>query len=343
MGLLCAAVLAASGCVDPFRGSNIQVAFGAGVPAAAAEGTTPPPGTPPANTFLSFYAVELVFERDDDGTIVTDAMGEPVVVDSHAFHVNDFEIRPLIDLASPCFIEVENTEFPGLHVTQFANRIRAETGIDDPLNPPSGADPGAITDVLDADRRMEVLPLLQGGVKAVTSKSNFRYPELADACIEDGGEPARIPPITCTGEESNRVRLELCEQIWRDNPELYEGNDKVFTIPLAGEFFGTVEGFNPINSGFIGGAGMFVDEVLSELDSLLINFQFKDLDGDGEPDYPPETQEREKSDIGFLFMQGVPVKKARGVINVPLSHPTVGTIVGEAVIVPELGGDDVNF
>ncbi len=341
--MLGAAALAASGCVDPFRGSNIQVAFGSGVPVAAAEGTTPAPGTPPANTFLAFYAVELVFERDEDGNVVSDDNGEPVVIDSHTFHINDFEIRPLINMASPCFIEVDNTDLPGLHVTQFANRVRQDTGVEDPLNPSSDDAAEDINAVLDADRRMDILPQLQGAVKAVTSKSDFRYPETADECVEDGGDPARIPPSTCIGDESNRLRLELCEQIWRDNPELYEGNDKVFTIPLAGEFFGTVEGANPINGGFIGGAGLFVDEVLSELDSLLITFQFKDLNGDGEPDYPPGTEDRDKSDIGFLFMQGLPVKRARGVLNVPLSHPTVGTIVGEAVIVPDLGGDDVNF
>ena len=333
----------ATACVEPFRGSNIQISLQSGVPTPPPEGTDPPLGAPPANTFLSFYAVEFTLQRDDDGDVVLDGTGQPIIVDSFTFHVTDFELRPIIDTSSPCFIEVDNTEFPGLHVTQFASRLGMETGIADPLAPPPGTDPGAITDMLDASRRMALLPALQGTVKALTSASQNRYPALAAACVEDGGDTTLIPPPSCIGDESNQVRLDRCRAFWQAHPEHYEGNDKVFTIPLAGDFFGTVDGINPVNMGLIGGAGMFTDAVLVELDSLLVNWQFKDLDSDGQPDYPAGTPPEDRSDIGFPFMQGLPVHKTRGVLNVPLQHPTVTTISGEAVIFPDLGEDEVTF
>ncbi|MCG8422103.1 MAG: hypothetical protein MJE77_29620 [Proteobacteria bacterium] len=342
--LICVVSVLAAACVDPFRGSNIQLTLRAGVPVPPGEGMTPPEqGSLPADTFFSFYAVEFVFERDRDGNIVVDGDGEPVVADSSTYHVTDFEIRPLIDRDSPCFIEVDKTEFPGLHVTRLEEKLRAETGIDDPLNPPSGADSGRVSDVLNAAERVSQLNVLQNTVKAVTSVSHVDYPAVGTACVADGGDTGTIPPPQCTDAESNRVRLDLCRQFWADHPEHYEGSDKVFTIPLNGDFFGTVEAINPLSGAQIGGAGFFVDEVLTGLDSLLINWQFKDLDGDGQPDFPDQTGEPDRSEIGTLFMQGLSARITRGVIHVPLRHPTVTTISGEAAIFPDLGQDGVNF
>ncbi|MEM9487966.1 MAG: hypothetical protein AAGC55_02415 [Myxococcota bacterium] len=331
---------AMAGCVEPFRGSNVQITLAPGVPAVTAEGATPTLGAPPANTYLSMYAVEFVVERDEDGDEVVDSAGRPVVVDSFAFHVIDFEIRPVIDLDSPCFIELDDSRFPGLHVTRFADKLREATGITDPHNAPD-ADDNDVIDVLTADRRMSNLALLEGGIKAVVSRSDASYPEVGTRCPGDGGDPALIPPIECIDDASNRLRLVLCQRFWASQSGFYEGNDKVFTIPLSGDFFGVVDGLNPINQGFLSGAGFFVDAVLGDLDSLLINYQYKDRDGDGQPDYP--AGEDIRSDIGFPFMQGTPISRARGVINVPVTHPTVSTISGEAVIFPDLGEDDVNF
>jgi hypothetical protein len=341
---LIGAVLAGSvACVEPFGGSNVQVSFYEGVPAPAPEGTTPAFGTPPAGTFLSFYAVDFVYARDASGAIVRDAQGNPVIADSFVFRFQDFEIRPVIDTSSPCFIEVDNTRFPGLHVTRLADKLGEITGIEDPRNPEPGDDPGDVSDLLDAQRRLGFLGAIQNQVKAVTSTSTFRYPAPGTACVEDGGSPSELPPIACTGDRSNEVRLELCRQLWQDNPSFYEGNDKVFTLPLNGEWFGTVHGTNPVNSSSVGGAGFYVDAVLSGIDSLLVNWQYKDFDGDGEPDYPDGFPEAEKSDIGYLFMAGTPVDKTRGVINIPLDNPGVFTIRGEAVIFADLGRDSVHF
>lgn len=343
VGAVIGAAVLATGCVDPFRGSNIQVTFQNTVPATPLAGMTPELGAPPENTFFSFYAVDIEFQRDSDGGVVVDDEGNPVILDSTTSHVADFEIRPVINAGSPCFIEVGNTDFPGLHVSQFLAKVSEVTGITDPTAPPPDASPEDLTDVLGARRRMALLPALQMFVKAVTSSSQRAYPGVGGECIEDGGDPARIPPPQCTGEDSNRARLENCQRFWDENPSHYEGSDKVFTIPIAGDFFGTVVGLNPANMGVLGGAGLFSPVELTSLDVLRIHWQFKDLDQDGAPDFPDDFPDQDRSDVGVLFMQGVPVNKTRGVINIPMGSPVEPTIVGEAVIVPDLGGDEVNF
>jgi hypothetical protein len=58
----------------------------------------------------------------------------------------------VIDTGSPCFIEVEDARFPGLHVTMLADKLAEVTGIDDPRNPAPGDDPGDVSDGLDAQR-----------------------------------------------------------------------------------------------------------------------------------------------------------------------------------------------
>lgn len=344
LALLAACV---SGCdgllVEPFGGSTMEVTFFDGVPAPAPADTVPAFGTPPADTFLSFYAVTLQYERDDGGEVVVDDAGQPVVTGSYAFHLTDFEITPVIDTQSPCFIEVSNTRFPGLHVTLVGAKLREVTGISDPLAAPPDARYEDIVDVLNADRRMANLPALERSVKAVTSVATARYPAVGERCVEDGGPADVIPPIECTGEDSNQVRLSLCQAFWAENPGVYEGNDKIMTVPLNGEWHGAVNGINPLNSGVVGGAGFFVDQVLTGIDSLMINWQYKDYDGDGEPDYPADVPDHARSSIGYLFMQGTPVSRTRGTFNVPMVNPSVPRISADAVVFPDLDQDQVNF
>lgn len=346
--------LAGTGCIDAFGGSNLQ--------ANLAE-TIAPPGThesgilfangsarPPANTYFTWYAVDEIYQRDADGTIVRDGDGNPIAETAYVFEVRRFEIQPVVNVDSPCFIELPNVaepSFPGLHATQFQNALRQRTGIDDPLNPPADAPEGDIIDMLGAQRRMSLLGPLAAQVKAITTYPEGtvpypQYPPVADTCVED--DPAydrgEIPPRECINEESNALRLQLCQAFWDQHPEFYEGSDKVFTLPLNGQFLGVVTGTNPVNQGFLGGSSMFVDTDLSAVDSLLMNYQYKDLDGDGRPDYPAGV---EPSDIGFHFMSGRPVQKTRNVINIPMRHALIGQISGEVAIFPDLNSDDVNF
>jgi hypothetical protein len=317
-------LLFGSGCVEPFGGSNIQFTLAGGV---HIPGTPADFGRPPPGTHYQFYATQTR-ELEDGRTI------------EFTFKVAEFEVLPLISRASPCFIEDDESRFPGLHSTQFAQKLREETGIDDPFNPPAGADDGDIIDIITADVRMNNLGRLEGGVKAVTNHSPASY-------------PTGIPDPTNRSDAANAERRERCNAFWDANPTFYEGSDKVFTLPLNAAWLGAVDGADPRTSAFLGGVSLFVDSDLSQIDGLMINYQYDctpadfrnpDIGPDAcEPQYPDGFPDDDKSDIGFHYMSGEAVDRTRGVINVPMSNRLFGQISGEAAIWFDLDHDDVQF
>jgi hypothetical protein len=333
----CVLALGAGACVDPFSGSNVQIDFSAATQTATATGGAPAANQPPADTYDTLYAVQL--EKDGSGT----------VTQADLFEVQRFEVRHEIDPSSPCFIDLENARFPGLHVTEYANKVMEQTGITDPLNPPAGAPAGDVTDVLDANVRMSHLGGLASSLKVVTSFSTFQYgPSAApNDCIETdpGVDQTLFPPPECTGDASNALRLELCRAAWASDAgkSYYEGSDKVYTLPLNGKLFGMVDGANPVNGVTVGGSQMFVDEVLDAFDGFTVNWQYKDLDGDGQPDYPAGTADADKSNIGYTYMTGTPVRAARGVINVFMTNPNDPAISAQMAIFPDLADDGLHF
>jgi len=344
--LASAGALATSGCVQPFDGSNVQIDFGTGVQANAAPGEPVQPDQPPANTHFVLYGAKLVYQLDADGHKVLDGGGDPVILQSFLFEVQRFQIKRAIDNASPCFIDLENTRFPGVHVTQYAAALRAATGITDPYAP--GQDPDDVIDVLTAERRMFNLPRIQSDLRAVVSHTDYRYPAVGTQCLTEAGvDRMLIPPAIsaltdqpCIDPESDALRLKLCEAAWSANPTYFEGSDKVFTLPLNGDFFGMVTGRNPINDGFVGGSGFFVPTNLVGLDAYLLNWQYDDLDHNGAPDVPAGEP---SSPTGFVYMQGTPVQVTRGTLTVSLRHPTNSRITATMVIFPNLGSDDIHF
>lgn len=343
----------AAGCVESFGGSNLQIDFSESVPVPG--GSNYEALQPPANTYLTFYAVDHVYEVDGDGNPVLDADGDPVIERSYLFSVKEFELKPVIDTSSPCFIELppdadDVRSFPGLHVTMWEEKVKEDTGITDPFDPPNGVDEGDVTDVLNAERRVDLLPRLQAEVKSVTSASHFTYPTAQPDCDVTGDQ---LPAPTCIDEASNAQRLRVCQELWAANPEFYEGSDKVFLLPLNGQFFGMVEGPNPVNAGFVGGSTIFVEDVLGGADAYTISWQFKDRDGDGDPDYPADffddgpdlddLDDRAPSDTGYTFMTGRPEARVRGVINSRMRSQYSPSAFAEVAIFSGLADDDLNF
>ena len=334
------------GCVAPYDGSNIQLDFATAVQTAARPGQTPQPLQPPEGTHYELYAVDQVFRTDPDGTPILDDDGAPILDQAYLFAVTQFEIRPVIDRSSPCFIELEDTQFPGLHVTQFQTAvtasIRAQLGLDHDPDPfESGLPSDAVTDLLNARRRVDNLGLLEPGLKAVTSHEAVRY-AATTACAASYAADA-IPDPTCTDEVSNAQRLRACRAVWAAHPGFYEGSDKVFTLPLNGRYLGMVQGTNPINGGRVGGSSMFVDVNLVDRDAYVINWQYDDVNDDGTPDFPVDLAPQERSPVGYLYMAGTPRVISRGVTTVPLRHPNDPSIKADLAIVPNLGHDDVHF
>ena len=151
------------GCVDTFKGSNVQLDLSPAMPVQASAGAAPRPGEIPANSHFTFYA----FDQD------TDSNGNPV---GRLFAVQDFEIHHIVDLASPCYIDVgEHVPYPGLHVSQYAKQVAADTGYAyDPVNgidlanPPPGATQQQMVAAATAQQRMENVAALAGDTSSCT-------------------------------------------------------------------------------------------------------------------------------------------------------------------------------
>lgn len=303
----------AGGCVDGFRGSNVQIDLSPTTPVQASAGATPGPGELPSNLHFRLYAIEHGTACDAEGDC------------DRLFELQRFEIHRIVDVASPCFIDVgPNVPFPGLHVSQFGNAMAKATGIDDLANPPPGATEGQKIDAATAQQRMANVAALGGsaGLKVVSSASERTYPAVDANCDGNG-----LPPSTCTDPDDNARRLAICQQAWREDPNLFEGTDRVLTAPLNGTTFGMVDGLNPVSPAPVGGAQFFVDAALEDVDAYAILFQ---TDGVADP--------------GTILLTGEPTDPTRGVRHVHLTSPLLPTIVtAEMAIFANLGEDNVHF
>lgn len=303
---LCA-VVALSGCVDEFRGSNVQVDFSYATPAQASPGAMPRPTQLPSNSHYRLYAI---IEREGAEDV---------------FELQRFEIHPIIDLASPCFIDVgEHVPYPGVHVSQYRAKVEEVTGITDIANPPPTASEEDRIDAATAIQRQMNIGALSGamGIKVVTSASADGYPNV-DADCEGSG----IPPASCIDDASNARRLAQCRAAWEAAPALYEGTDRVLTAPLNGTTFGFVVGLNPINLAPVGGAQFFVDEALGGVDEYAIYVASDD----------------DTTTLGTLLLSGRPGSPTRGVRHVHMTSPTSPNITADLAVFEDLGEDDTQF
>jgi len=303
-------VVASGGCVDGFRGSNIELDLFTGTPIQAHVVGAPGMGEIPANSHFTLYAIQQGMMSD------------------RLFELARFELHKLVDRTSPCFIDTgDHVPHPGLHVTQYANRIGMDTGIADYRNPPATATQEQKELMATAVQRVGYMNLLAGDsgmpVNVVTSASTAVYPAVATSC---GGPQDQIPPKECMDDASNQLRLRLCQAAWAADTAMFEGTDRVLTAPLNGITRGMVVGANPINMAPVGGAQFFVQEALENIDAYAIYFE---TDG---PGIPP-TQ--------LLF--GRPAAPTRGVRHVHMVSPINPMLIAEMAVFIDLGQDDVHF
>ena len=321
-------LLVVAGCVDPFSGSNVQFDFIGAMPVQVAPGVTPAAGQLPANTHFTFYAFQ------EDATA------------GRLFAVDNFEVHPVVDLGSPCYIDVgEHVEHPGLHVSQYEKVIDADVGIPDYTMPPAGASETDKVKAGTAHQRMVNINLLLGSqgnpVFVISSASAAEYDP---ASIDTGcTDTSKIPAPTCTDETSNKRRLDMCQAFWNAHKGFYEGTDRVLTSPLSGTMAGMVDGMNPINTGFVGGSQFFVDEALGGFDGYAVYWQFDDADGDGQPDYPAGFPDADKHPAGQLLLFGTPAMVTRDVIHVHMTSSLIPGLKAELAIFANLDQDSTHF
>jgi hypothetical protein len=301
-------------CVDTFEGSNVQIEFASTFPPQASSYGTAEPGAWEPNSHFELYAVED-FDQSGDGTMVAQRI----------FKVQEFEVHRIVDLASPCFIDVgPHVPHPGLHVSQFAAQIEADTGITDIANPGSATEDQKI-EMATALQRQSNVDALAGdmGIKVVTSASQSTYPAEAADC--NGGDDM-IPPPTCTDAASNKRRLDQCQAAWSQDADLFEGTDRVLTEPLNGQTNGFVDGLNPVNLAPVGGAQFFVSSALAGFEHYAL---YHIVDNATEP--------------GDLVLYGDVTMPTRGVEHVHMTSPVSPALAAELAIFVNLGDDDVHF
>jgi hypothetical protein len=264
------------------------------------------PSQLPSNVNLRLYAV-------DEST-----------TQSSLFEVQRFEIHRIVDLQSPCYIDVgAHVPHPGLHVSQYAQQIEMDDNIPDVANPPAGATPQQEIDVATAITRQNDVALLASdvGMAVVSGASDHVYPAMDADCSGTG-----LPPPTCTDAASNARRLNLCQAEWAKDKEFFEGTDRITTSPLNGVTHGMVDGTNPINTGPVGGAQFFVDTNLEDVKAYAIYWQFDGMDG-----------------TGTLLYYGHTTTPTRGVIHAHLVGVSDPSLTVELAIFANLGEDDVSF
>ena len=312
MAAVIAADIAASGCIKGFQGANVELDLSPATPVQAhynAAAMAPGTGEIPTNSHFILYAIQQGATQDA------------------LFELTRFEIHRIVDLTSPCFIDVgEHVPHPGLHVSMYDKKIEEDTMIPDPANPPASASEADKEKAATAVQRMANIAALSGdsGLRALTSASTTPYPAVASGCT---GPQDQIPPPQCTDDASNQLRLQLCQATWKKDPNLWEGTDRVLTEPLAGTTHGMVLNPNdPVSHAPVGGAQFFVDNALTNVNAYAIYFQ---VDGMADP--------------GTQLYFGKPTTPTRGVDHIHLVSPINPLLTAEMAVFEDLGSDDVQF
>jgi len=322
------ALLLLAGCIDEFHGSNVQLDLSTSTPVQASVGVLPGTDQLPDNVHFTLYA----FEQDD-------ASGKPL---GRLFEIDTFEIHRLVDLSSPCFIDVgEHVPFPGLHVSQYVDEILKKNNFTSTTPPPTATEAQKIevATALQRERNVEALAGSEG-LKVVTSWSGGGYHVGVAA---DCTDTTKIPPPMCTDEASNERRLAMCREAWSHDSNLFEGTDRVLTQPLNGTTRGMVTGMNPINLAPVGGAQFFADEALDDFQGFAIYWQYDDVNRDGMPDYPPSVPMDERHELGVQLLFGKPTAPTRGVIHVRMTNFTNPSLTADLAIFANLDEDEVHF
>lgn len=343
-------MFAIGGCVEGFQGASVQIDLrnrtinpqsqavtGFEFPVQAGFGATPGPNELPQNSYFTLYGIP-----------------DLTAPAANLVELKRFEVHRVVDLASPCFIDVgDNAPFPGLHVTQYGAKVAEQhgfTGSFSLANPPPGATERQKIEVATAAQRMQNIALLardidpspayQGrvGVRAVTSASSATYPAVAASCA---GPDSEIPPPSCTDSGSNQRRLRLCQAAWDADPDLFEGTDRVLITPLSGTTHGMVDGENPVNEAPVGGATFVLYDKMTSYQGFAI---YNQLDGG--------------TGLGTRIVGSAPVPGSAPTPTLPLSSPTrgvtratmLGVVPGNTAVTvvlmaffADVGNDSVHF
>jgi hypothetical protein len=313
---LAAFALSASACVSNYDGSWLEFVLGQGVQ--VPQGEFLGDGQPPRNTHYEMW----------------------VVSGNTAFHLDggDFQVVPVIDTKFPCFMEDDDARYPGLQSSQVYNRLLQDL-VPDPQQTPSQA----VLDILaDGKARIDNQGKIEPVLKSVVLYDPTVTPDVLSALAAD------VPAVDAIDDASNAMRRTKCKAFYKAHPNFYVGNDKVFSLPQNGFWYGMVAGSDPRNAAPVGGAGLSVALTFKQFDEFWINWQFNDpndplINCANPGDCPAGHVGYGPAPTGYHYLAGKPQDRTRGVINVPMTNREFGTISAEMAIFPGIQNDDVHF
>ncbi len=295
-----ALLAAGAACIENYNGSKIELFLHGGV---HVPGDDPPGfGRPPSDTHYELY----------------------VVKDDAAFKVAEFDIGPAIRRGDPCFIEMEDALFPGLHSTMIVEKLKEAATADGTVTPIEAGD------IAVAKIRVANMGALENALKVLS----VHEPGLTARIVAE--KTAAIPAPALIDDASNAQRLAACNAFFAEHPGYYVGTDKILTIPINGTYIGLVEAQDPRNNGLLGGGQIDVPASFPDFDAMRINWNFNDPDDPRRAALSPST-------IGWHYMSGKAVRRVRQVINVTLVNQDFGQITGEVSVYTQLADDDVHF
>ncbi len=317
--MLAMSAMAAASCVEPYRGSWIEFVLGSNSHVPGDD--NPGSGKPPSGTHYEMW----------------------LSTGGRAFHLTSFRIVKQVEPDFPCFIEDENSRFPGLHTTMWVEKNLEEVTADGSTSEPEGeAELGQMADAIERESNMQ---RVSGQLKAIVAYDPAVTPQVLAALQAEVDAQA---PITATDDAANARRTAVCEAFFAAHPHFYVANDKVYSLPLSGDWYGIVEGTDPRNNGPVGGAGVTVPVSFEHFDYLWINWQFDDPNdprisgavvndqGDSQGPYGPSA-------YGYHYMTGTPQYRTRRVITVEAQNAQFSAINATFGIYTSIGNDDVHF
>jgi hypothetical protein len=335
LSLVVASSVALFGCVEPYDGSWVEFSLGAGTHIPADVGNVGN-GQPPGDTHYEYW----------------------VETGGNAFKVAEFLVSKQFDSQFPCFIEIgRGVQFPGLHSTQFYNKVLAVAVEDDPM--PSMEE---IDRLADAQKRMENQVNVERQLKAVVSYDPNVTPAVLDQLAQE--IVANNAGADLIDDEANARRLEVCQRFFDAHPDYYVGNDKVFSLPITGHWYGMVEGADPRNNAPVGGAGFTVPFTFKQFDYFWMTWQFNSAhyNDDGSLDTTQSVDPRILNNVtrtidgqtvsqgpygpsftGYHYMSGKPQMRTRRTINVDLQNQQFTGVNGKMAIFPGIDEDEAVF
>lgn len=351
---------ASSACVEPFRGSVLELLFEKRV------GETGTAGAPPAHPALgagSHYALWASLDNTGDPS----RLG--------VVRLGSFALVPAVNTRSPCLINPTTGELilrscpPGDWDCEHWKRraplvadpltgVRAVVSVSDGTGATgrspdlvvagSGA-PGVVTlPVTDAEMVLSSLEVQEGDTRLEP-----RCPLTEDDrgyCLQPDGQimirqaatdrhlsaTFRIQIPAIDPETPPARRLTLCKEAFERNPGHYVGNIRQLTKPLNGALYGVSKGMDPTSGGMVGGAELSTDFALEALHGLFVTVENRSLaeSAAAQPEAPPAGQ--------LVYLSGTAQRKARGVLNVDLTFvgpasPGAGAQAARIAVITGLG------